>query len=90
VDGGKTKNGTNVELWSCNNNRRQNFRFVYLGGGRFKIYDCNGRVVGLSRSSSKNGSNIHIWEDHNGKWMEWYLIDIQIGRPYTTLMVNKR
>ncbi len=82
VDGGKTKNGTNVELWSNNHNRRQNFRFEHQGGGRFKIYDCNGRVVGLSGRSSNNGSNIHIWEDHNGKWMEWYLIDVRTRKPY--------
>ncbi|SDX62325.1 hypothetical protein SAMN05444411_10773 [Lutibacter oricola] len=78
VDGGRTKNGTNVELWSNNSNKRQNLKLKHLGNGRFKIYTNTNRVLCLDGRKNHNGSNIHIWEDHNGAWTEWYLVD-----PYT-------
>ncbi len=77
VDGNRTKNGTNIELWSKKTGRdadAQRFRFVHLGGGRYKIYTKSGKIICLAGRSEKNGSNVHIWDNHNGPWCEWYLV----------------
>lgn len=66
-----------------NNANNQQFKFVHLGNGRFKIYDRNsGKAICLAGRKNANGTNVHIWDDHNGPWMEWYLIDSETGRPF--------
>jgi hypothetical protein len=83
IQGGKKDNGTSVKVWKKNNANNQQFKFVHLGNGRFKIYDRNsGKAICLAGRKNANGTNVHIWDDHNGPWMEWYLIDSETGRPF--------
>jgi hypothetical protein len=62
--------------------RPYTFRMKYTGGGRWKIFAQDGRVVTLPNRSSKRGHNLHLWDDHNGPWMEWALIQQRNGRNY--------
>jgi len=85
VDGNRTKNGTNIELWSKkrgSNAAAQLFRFVHLGGGRYKIYTKSGKIICLAGRSERNGSNVHIWDNHNGPWCEWNLIKKSTRQTY--------
>ncbi len=82
VAGGKFRNGTRVQLWKRNGTAAQKFRMRYLGGGRWKIYTKNNYVVHLRGRKSRNGTDISLWQDHNGRWMEWVLVDPKTGKAY--------
>lgn len=74
VKGGENKNGTDIQVFQPNNLPNQNFRFLYVGNGKFKIFNENGKLITLAGRSSDNGSQVQMWDDHNGEWTEWLLI----------------
>ncbi len=74
VAGGGSSNGTSIQLYNENNTSSQNFRFVYMNNGRFKIYNENSKLLCLSARSNKNGTKIVLWDDHSGSHLEWVLI----------------
>ncbi|MBI9068811.1 MAG: RICIN domain-containing protein [Salinivirgaceae bacterium] len=76
IQGGGINNGTNIQVYSCNNTISQKFRLKHLGEGRWKIYSKTGKILCLEHRSSENGENIHLWNDHTGPGTEWYFIDI--------------
>lgn len=82
IDGGKSANGTNVEVWDRDGNTKQLFKFHHLGNGRFKIYDHNNKILCLAGKKNANGTNVHIWNDHNGPFTEWYIINERTGKPF--------
>ncbi len=75
VSGGKLNKGDNVHIWERNRGKNQKFLFKHLGGGRYKIYTKNGRIINLKNQGAGNGTNVQIWNDHNGLHNEWYLLD---------------
>lgn len=80
VKGGKNANGTKIQIYKPNNSSAQNFKFVYTGKGRFKIYNQNGKVIVLDGRKSKNGTEVQIWDDHDGSWTEWFLISAKTNK----------
>ncbi len=80
VENGGTDNGTNIRLWSSNGAPAQQFVFKYLGGGKYKIYAANGKILTTANRSAENGANVQLWDDHDGAWTEWYICDIY-GKP---------
>lgn len=74
VVGNKNNNGTEIQLNNAKNSPAQNFRFVYMNDGRFKIYNENGKLLKLNSRTSKNGTKIVLWDDWNGKNALWVLI----------------
>jgi predicted nucleic acid-binding Zn-ribbon protein len=77
------KNGTNIGVWKVNNKASQNFYFKHLGGGRYHIFNQNGKAIALASGSSKNGSNLISWVEHGQKSAEWYLLDADTKKPFT-------
>lgn len=83
VQGGKTADGTSIKTWEKNGKANQQFKFVHLGGGRFKIFEKkSGKAIILSQAKNANGTNVCIWKNHNGEGVEWYLIDAKTKKPY--------
>ncbi|MDY0349500.1 MAG: RICIN domain-containing protein [Tenuifilaceae bacterium] len=82
LSGGKTSNGTNVQVWEVNNGSAQDFYLKHLGDGRYKIYHRSGSIINLKNSNNSNGNNVHLWSDHNAIHCEWYLIDPATGKAY--------
>jgi len=80
--GGKTSNGTNVQVWEANNGTAQDFYLKHLGNGRYKIYHRSGSIINLKNTDNKNGNNVQLWNDHNAIHCEWYLIDPSNGQAY--------
>lgn len=89
VDGGKSVNGANVQIWSGHGGSNQLFRFKYLGKGRWKIYTFSGMAVS-AEDDSGNGSNVQIWEDSDNELLEWYFEDAGSGKVYEPAMKVKR
>jgi len=84
VDGGRNRNGTNIELWSKKTSSgkapAQLFKLKWVkevrGFGKWKIYTSDGKIVCPEGSPSRNGTNVHIWDDSFGSRNEWVLISI--------------
>lgn len=70
----ENKNGAKLQIYKPNNSSAQNFSFMYMGNGRFKIFNENGKMITVNGRSSDNGSEIQMWDNHDGSWSEWYLI----------------
>jgi hypothetical protein len=70
----ENKNGAKLQIYKPNNSSAQNFSFMYMGNGRFKIFNENGKMITVNGRSSDNGSEIQMWDNHDGSWGEWYLI----------------
>ncbi len=82
IDGGKTENGTNVQMWKTNDKSAQDFYFKHLGNGRYKIYHRSGKILNLEGRKNGNGSNVHLWDDHEGIQNEWYFVDPATRKAY--------
>ncbi len=65
---------TEIELCKETNSSAQNFRFVHLYNGRFKIYNENGKLLKLNSKNSNNGTKIVLWDEWNGNNAKWVLI----------------
>lgn len=64
------KNGTNVHLWSCNNNSGSNWEFiddVYWLEGRIRLIGTNLCLSKSGTDSASNGDNIHLYDCNSGK-----------------------
>ncbi len=82
VSGGKSADGTNIQVWDRNNTSSQKYYFKHVGNGRWKIYNQNGKIVCLQGKSSENGTNIHLWHDHTLPTTEWVFIDAETNVAY--------
>ena len=68
ISGGKTGNGTNIQLWEKH-------------GGWNQIWEINedgtisnpqsGKVLDISGGKTADGTNIHLWEKHGGGNQKW-------------------
>lgn len=74
-------NGNKIIVWDRTSADNQQFKFVHLGGGKYKIYTPAGHAICTDGRRSGNGTAVNIWEDHDGLWMEWYLIDARTKQP---------
>ena len=72
-----SKNGTNIAINEGKNSSSQNFRFVYLNNGRFKIYNENGKLLKLNSKTSANGTKVVLWDEWNGNNAQWVLISVK-------------
>jgi hypothetical protein len=75
------RNGNKLITWDRNQGEAQQFKFVHLGNGKYKIYTLLGHAICTDGRNSGNGTKVNIWEDHNGPWMEWYILDANTRRP---------
>ena len=74
VKDGKTKNGTKLYLLDQSKSSSQEYRFKYVGKGKFKIYNKNGKLIALDKKSSKNGSKLILYHDVDEDWAKWVLL----------------
>ncbi len=79
---------TEIELCKETNSSAQNFRFVYMNNGRFKIYNENGKLLKLAKSNSANGTKIVLYNDWNGENALWVLISDKTRKAL--LLPNKK
>ncbi len=76
VDGGKADNGTNLALYTNNNNGAQWFRFFENEGGSYTIVSrCSGDkgAVEVTSALTSEGANIQQWEINGHDCQKWVL-----------------
>ena len=83
VDGGKTDNMTNVQLWQDGSANQQKFQITYVSDGYYKIIATHsGKVLDIASGSNKEGTN--IWQySYNGSAAQlWRFINAGNGYYY--------
>ena len=84
VQGGKSANSTNVQLYSRNNSAAQQFYVQYLGDGYYVIrsnssYD---KVLDVKGGSTASGTNVQIYHNNNSTAQRWTIRDAGNGYYY--------
>ena len=90
VDGGKTADGTNIQIYKGNDSNAQKFGVQPTGDGWFKIYNSSSeKCLDVKNGSGKSGTNVQLFS-YNGtdaqKWRfypsgesNYYLIKNKLG-----------
>ena len=58
--GGKTDNGTPIQIWTCNNKEQQTFVFD-SSTGELKSKSNDKKCVDLTGGSATNGNHLQLW-----------------------------
>ncbi len=74
IDGGKTENGANVNLWDDKSVEQQRFKFEYHEDGYYTIVNVkSGKLLDVVGSGMASGTLVDQWEDNGGhdnqKWI---------------------
>lgn len=67
--GGKTDNGTRVQIWKCNETPAQNFGMNW--GTKQIIHAPSRKCLDVKEGSSANGAEIVFWDCHDGNNQKW-------------------
>lgn len=75
ISGGKTTNGTNIQLYSNNLSSAQVWNLSVDDDGYVTFTsDKTNSVIDLSAGRTTNGQNIHLWKGDGNKAQKWVLI----------------
>lgn len=68
VSRGNTDNGTNIQIYSCNNSPAQ--QWLQAGSGIYLGKDYS-KCLDLDHSNTDNGTNIHLWDCNDTPAQRW-------------------
>ena len=68
ITGGKTADGTNIQLWDCNGHDSQKWTYDQYSG---EIQGPSGKCMDVHGAVSENGRNIQLYECHGGEGQKW-------------------
>ena len=75
VYGGKTANGTNVDLYDLNKSDAQIFRFTRNSDGTFTIINKKSKkALDVYGNNTNNGANVDIYTSNKSTAQKWYII----------------
>jgi len=64
VENSATGDGTIIQQFPYNNTAAQDWLFIYIGNGNYKIQDVNsGKLLSIIGSSTSSGTDAWIWHD---------------------------
>ena len=89
VNGGKTANGTNVQLYQSNRSDAQKWSVKQLEDGTYEITTMLDNTKSLDVAGGKlvNGTNVQIYDSNGSDSQKWYINDAGGGYYY---IVSKR
>jgi hypothetical protein len=80
VYGASTAAGAQVIQWPANGGLNQQWQFVDVGGGSFKIVSVNsGLVLDVYGASTQAGAAVIQWPWNGGRNQQWQLVDLGNG-----------
>ncbi|MBE7159522.1 MAG: RICIN domain-containing protein, partial [Rhodospirillales bacterium] len=73
--GGSTTAGNKVTLWGCANNTNQNWLFVDVGGGVYKLQNqaSGNLILDDPGGSTTAGVQLQIWTDNGLAPQQWVI-----------------
>ena len=89
VNGGKTANGTNVQLYQSNRSDAQKWSVKQLEDGTYEITTMldNTKALDVAGGKLVNGTNVQIYDSNGSDSQKWYINDAGGGYYY---IVSKR
>lgn len=70
-----TANGTNVAIYTFNNNAAQKWTIIKNTDGTYKLINPNsGKALDVYQFGTQNGTNVAIWTDFNNAAQKWDII----------------
>ena len=81
VDGGRTENGADINLWDYERVDQQRFKFVYNEEGYYTIENIkSGKLLNVVGSGSESGTQIEQWEEQpSNEGQKWIVQDAGNG-----------
>lgn len=91
VTGGKTANGTNIEIYNYKGNDNQKFMIFANADGTYKICPKIGNssaFVEIASASVSSGGNCQIWEKTGSECQNWILEEVSYAGEIMDTSVN--
>ena len=83
VDGGKTDNMRNVQLWQDGSANQQKFQITHVSDGYYKIIATHsGKALDIANGSNREGTNIWQYEYNGSAAQLWRFINAGNGYYY--------
>ncbi len=84
VQGGKSLDSTNVQLYNRNNSAAQQFYVEYVGNGYYIIRSAgaNNKVLDVEGGSADSGANVQIYTSNDSIAQRWFISDAGGGYYY--------
>ena len=74
IDGGKTTDNANLQIWSASDVAQQKFEVTYLGNGYYKIVASHSKkVLDVNNGGQTNGTNVKQYQDYGSDAQQWKL-----------------
>lgn len=85
VKGGKTANGTNIQIYQSNGTSAQYFHFIPLSNGFYKIASTlnESKVLDVAGGSNASKANVQLYQSNNTNAQQWKIQDA--GNGYFTI-----
>ncbi len=74
VKSASTANSANIQLYSKNGTKAQNFTFVLYRDGYYEIRTFSGKAVDVKSAKTANGTNVHQYALNNTAAQQWTVI----------------
>ena len=71
LSGGRSANGTNIQIWGRNGANAQIFTIEAVGDGWYHILTCHGKALDVSGSSTENNANVQQWGRNGANAQLW-------------------
>lgn len=80
VSAANTADGANIQQWSCNGSKAQQWSVKDLGGGAQELRAVHsGKCADVAAWSMSDGGNIHQWSCNGQNNQKWQLVNIGSG-----------
>ena len=81
VDGGRTENGADINLWDYERVDQQRFKFVYNEEGYYTIENIkSGKLLNVVGADSESGTQVEQWEEQpSNEGQKWIVQDVGNG-----------
>lgn len=89
VSGGKSNDGTNIQLWDANGTDAQKFTVKKQSDGWYKIETSFGKCVDVANGENKEGANVLQWKWKNAVNQHWKFISAGNGYYYIQSRVGR-
>lgn len=80
VNGRKTDNGTNIQIWKKIGGSNQLFKLVQSDDGYVSIISkASGKALDVAGGKTESGTNVQLWETNNTQAQKWKLYKAVYG-----------
>ncbi|WP_455718647.1 cellulase family glycosylhydrolase [Anaerosporobacter sp.] len=80
VEGAYTNDGANVQQWTDNGNKQQQWKVVSVGDGYYKLIAAHsGKALDVAAWGTNDGTNVQQWTDNSQANQQWKIVSTGDG-----------